>query len=84
MDQQRDRLEVLEPASLRRCLAPLGQAQTLPGPAYNDPGVFEWEQERFFESSWLCLGRGADLGRIGDQKALRLGSETVLLVRDGE
>jgi Rieske 2Fe-2S family protein len=83
MDTQRDRLGVLDRGALRLCLAPLGEAQTLPGPAYNDTGVFEWEQDTFFESSWVCLGRSSDLPATGDHKAIRVGSETVLVVRDG-
>ncbi|MEA2508778.1 MAG: glycine betaine catabolism [Actinomycetota bacterium] len=83
MDTQRDRLGVLDRGALRLCLAPLGEAQTLPGLAYNDPGVFEWEQDTFFESSWVCLGRSSDLPATGDHKAIRVGSETVLVVRDG-
>jgi Rieske 2Fe-2S family protein len=82
MESGRDRLEVLEREALRLCLAPLGEAQTLPGAAYNDPDVFAWEQDVFFEASWVCLGRSSDLARTGDHKAVRVGSETVLLVRD--
>jgi phenylpropionate dioxygenase-like ring-hydroxylating dioxygenase large terminal subunit len=83
METQRDRLDVLDRSALRLCLAPLGEAQTLPGAAYNDSDVFDWEQEVFFESSWVCLGRSSDLPATGDHKAVRVGSETVLLVRDG-
>jgi phenylpropionate dioxygenase-like ring-hydroxylating dioxygenase large terminal subunit len=81
MERKRGRLEAIEPEALERCLAPLGQAQTLPGAAYNDPGVFEWEQRTFFEASWVCLGRSSQLARPGDQKAVAVGSETALLVR---
>jgi Rieske 2Fe-2S family protein len=82
MEQHRDALGVLEPDALKRCLAPLGQSETLPGAAYNDRAIFEWEQRVFFESSWLCLGRSSELSRVGDQKAVALGSETALVARD--
>jgi phenylpropionate dioxygenase-like ring-hydroxylating dioxygenase large terminal subunit len=82
MGRERDTLDGLEPESLKRCLAPLGEAETLPGAAYHDPGVFEWEQQTFFESSWFCLGRSSELSLVGDQKAVAVGSETGLLVRE--
>ena len=41
-----------------------------------DPDVFDWEQDVFFESSWVCLGRSSDLPATGDHKAVRVGSET--------
>lgn len=44
--------------------------------------MFAWEQEHFFEGSWVCVGRVADLGQPGDQRAVRIGAEGVLLVRD--
>jgi Rieske 2Fe-2S family protein len=83
VDSQGDRLATLDRDALRLCLAPLGEAQTLPGAAYNDPDVFEWERDTFFESSWMCLGRSSNLPTTGDHKAFRVGSETVLVVRDG-
>jgi glycine betaine catabolism A len=55
--------------------------RTLPAPAYVDPEVFAWERERFFEGSWYCLGRSADLPDPGDRRALSVGTEAVLLVR---
>jgi Rieske 2Fe-2S family protein len=81
MEDLRDQLTALERDGLRRCLAPLGEAQTLPGAAYNDPQVFGFEQARFFEASWVCLGRSSLLLHTGDQMAVAAGSETVLLVR---
>lgn len=73
----------LDAAALRRCLAPFPeQARTLPAAAYTSPEVFAWEQEHFFEGSWVCVGRVADLGQPGDQRAVRIGVEGVLLVRD--
>jgi Rieske 2Fe-2S family protein len=68
---------------LRPVLAPtLGQSRTLPPEAYLSPEVFAWETERFFEAGWLCVGRGDGLGDVGDQRAVRVGSEGILLVRD--
>ena len=72
---------------LEPCLLPWPeQALTLPKAAYLDPDVFAWERTHFFEASWFCVGRSADLQRPGDQRAVRVGDEGVLLVRgeDGE
>ena len=59
-----------------------GASRTLPSEAYLSPGVLAWEQEWFFEGSWTCIGRADDLDAPGDQKAVRIGQEGILLVRD--
>jgi Rieske 2Fe-2S family protein len=64
---------------LEACLAPPGR--TLPADAYVSPSVFGWETERFFQGSWFCLGRSSELAAPGDQRAVRVGSDGVLLVR---
>jgi Rieske 2Fe-2S family protein len=68
---------------LDRVLQPLERARTLPGEAYASPEVFAWEQRHFTEGSWVCVGRATDLERPGDQRALRIGSISMLLVRTG-
>lgn len=73
----------IDPALLDRVLQPLGRARTLPGEAYASPEVFAWEQRHFTEGSWVCVGRATDLERPGDQRALRIGSIGMLLVRTG-
>jgi Rieske 2Fe-2S family protein len=74
--------ELLEPV----LAASAGQARTLPAAAYLSGEVLAWERERFFEGSWVCLGRSAHLSQPGDQRAVRAGTEGILLVRgrDGE
>src|SRR2546423_14699317 len=74
----------LDPASLLPVLAPIGQARTLPAEAYTSLEVYQWELANFFEGSWVCAGRSSLLERPGDQTAVRVGSEGILLVRDGE
>ena len=59
----------------------LPRARTLPPQAYTAIEVFDWEVEHFFERSWVCVGRGEDLVREGDQRAVRIGKEGVLLIR---
>ncbi|MGZ5212214.1 MAG: aromatic ring-hydroxylating oxygenase subunit alpha [Actinomycetota bacterium] len=75
----------IEPALLRRVLAPtLGTSRTLPAQAYLSPAVLEWETERFFGAGWVCVGRADDLDHPGDQRAVRVGDQGLLLVRDEE
>ncbi|MGH2723819.1 MAG: aromatic ring-hydroxylating oxygenase subunit alpha [Actinomycetota bacterium] len=58
--------------------------RTLPALAYAAPQVFDWEREHLFEASWYCLGRSADLPRPGDRRAVRVGTDAVLLVRGAD
>jgi Rieske 2Fe-2S family protein len=67
------------PEQLEACLVPPGR--TLPAEAYTSEEVFRWETERFFQGSWYCLGRSSELARPGDRRAVRTGTEGVLLVR---
>ena len=59
---------------------------TLPARAYTAPDVLEWEQGVFFDGSWVCAGRATDLPNPQDQRAVRVGSQGIVLVRgdDGE
>ena len=73
----------IDAARLQPVLAPtLAESRTLPAEAYTSQTVFAWEQEHFFERGWLCVGRADDLGEPGDQRAVRVGGEGILLVRD--
>jgi Rieske 2Fe-2S family protein len=67
--------------SLDRCLVSEGQ-MSLPAEAYVDASVLGWEMEHFFEGSWVCVGRSEDLRNAGDRRAVSLGHERALLVRD--
>jgi glycine betaine catabolism A len=68
--------------AVRRATRPLGESMTLPAAAYASAEVFSWEQQSFFEGSWVCVGRSTELAAAGDQTAVAIGSEGVLLVRD--
>ena len=71
-----------DPSQIEASMVPPGR--TLPAAAYVDPEVFAWERRRFFEGSWYCLGRSADLPGPGDQRAVRVGTDAVLLVRGAD
>ncbi|AOS62179.1 aromatic ring-hydroxylating oxygenase subunit alpha [Actinoalloteichus hymeniacidonis] len=65
---------------------PTALVATLPGHYYTDQKIFEAEQERIFESDWICAARAADLRVAGDFRTVQVGRESVLIVlgRDGE
>ena len=70
----------IDPARLAPVLeADLDKALTLPAEAYTSETVLEWEREHFFEGSWVCAGRSDDLAQAGDQRAVRIGREGILL-----
>jgi hypothetical protein len=48
-------------------LEPFGRSLTLPPGAYTDRSVFLWEQEHFFDASWVCAGRADGLANAGDR-----------------
>jgi glycine betaine catabolism A len=66
---------------LVRSLISEGQ-MNLPAAAYTDALVLRWEMEQFFDGSWVCVGRSEDLRYAGDRRAVRLGHERILVVRD--
>ncbi len=73
----------LDRASLDPVLRPtLATARTLPAEAYTSAAVFDWEVEHFFAGGWVCVGRSDRLATPGDQWAVRVGNDGVLLVRD--
>ncbi|MFN2491196.1 MAG: aromatic ring-hydroxylating dioxygenase subunit alpha [Actinomycetota bacterium] len=65
-----------------KVLMPFGRSFTLPSEAYVSEELFEWERKAFFEGSWVCVGRSDDLAQPGRRRAVQIGSEGVLLVRD--
>jgi glycine betaine catabolism A len=71
----------IDPARLRPVASPLEDARTLPAEAYLSDEVFAWERRHLFEASWVCVGRSDVAARAGDQHAVRIGDEGVLLVR---
>lgn len=72
----------IDPASLEPALRPtLAASRTLPAEAYLSPEVFAWEVEHLFAGGWVCVGRTDGLTEPGDQRAVRVGAEGILLVR---
>jgi Rieske 2Fe-2S family protein len=75
----------IDPELLRSVLAPtLGASRTLPAKAYLSQAVLEWEAEHYFAGGWVCVGRAEGLSEPGDQKAVQIGDEGILLVRGSD
>lgn len=75
----------LDEADLRIVLKDdLAEARTLPAAAYFSDDVLAWERKHLLEASWVCIGRSEDIADPGDQRAVRVGTQGVLLTRDQE
>ena len=56
---------------------------TLPRSFYADPEFYARELERFYFGRWICAGRADQIPRAGDFFTRSLGSESVIITRDG-
>ena len=74
----------IDPSSLEQVTRPLDQARTLPGAAYASAELFAWERRHFLDGSWVGVGRADEVPAPGDQRAVPVGSASLLLVRDGD
>jgi Rieske 2Fe-2S family protein len=72
----------LDQAQLRKVIDDFGQNLTLPSAAYTSPDVLTWELENVWQSTWVCVGRLEELVAPRQVRAVDLGEESVLLVRD--
>jgi Rieske 2Fe-2S family protein len=54
---------LLTDAEIDAVRRPYRAASLLPGRAYHDQGIFEFEQERWFRRDWTCAGRIEEFGR---------------------
>lgn len=74
----------IDEAPIRRVIADFGENLTLPAAAYTDPAVLEWEMENVFRSGWVCIGRSDEMLGREQMRAVDVGGEGVLLVRDAD
>jgi phenylpropionate dioxygenase-like ring-hydroxylating dioxygenase large terminal subunit len=68
-------------AALERVLLPFGGSRLLPREAYTSEEVLAWERTHLFEASWVCAGTAEKLEKPGDQRAVQVGKDGILLVR---
>ena len=67
-----------ELASIRR---PYRGASLLPGRAYHDVAIHEWERENFLRSDWVIVGRTNEAAEPGTYFLTELDAEPILVVR---
>jgi Rieske 2Fe-2S family protein len=72
-----------EIASVRR---PYRGARLLPGRAYHDPAIYEWERTNVFAVDWVIVGRASEAADPGSYFVTELDGESIVVVRgrDGE
>src|SRR3954466_1388727 len=58
----------------------------LPASWYRDPAHYERELEVFWYARWICVARDEELTAPGDWRRVRIGTQSLILVRaeDGE
>jgi Rieske 2Fe-2S family protein len=70
--------------AVERTRLPLERATQLPGAAFTDPGVLDWELRRLFRREWICAGHAGALPRRGDFLTVELGGHNVIVVADDD
>ena len=74
----------LTAAEVERTCLPLEQATQLPGPAFTEPDVFEWERANVFRRGWICAGHVDQVRERGAYLTLEAGGESVFVVGDDD
>jgi Rieske 2Fe-2S family protein len=67
-----------ELASIRR---PYRGARLLPGRAYHDDAIHDWEREHFLRHDWVIVGRESEAPEVGTFFTTELDGEPLLIVR---
>jgi len=69
---------------LERTREPLERATMLPGAAFTDPHVLEWELESVFRGGWICVGHVDQVRERGDFLMAEIGRESAFVVADDD
>jgi Rieske 2Fe-2S family protein len=69
---------------LQRTREPLERATALPGAAFTDPRVLQWELENLFMGGWITVAHAGQLRERGDYVMVEIGRESVFVVADDE
>src|SRR3954469_1838153 len=80
----RDPVLPLSAAEIERTRLPLERATMLPGSAFTDSGVLEWERANLFQGGWICAGHAEQESDRGHYVRLDVGGESVLVVGDDD
>src|SRR6478609_8805689 len=74
----------LSAAEIERTTLPLEQASQLPGAAFTDQEVLEWERANLFSGGWICAGHTEQVSERGQYVRVDVGGESVLVVGDDD
>jgi glycine betaine catabolism A len=74
----------LSARDLERTLRPLERATMLPGAAFTDPRVLDWELTRLFRGGWICVGHVDRVRERGQYAMVEVGRESALVVADDD
>src|SRR3954452_617579 len=83
-------MSVIEPglplyaAEIERTCLPLEQATQLPGAAFTDHEVLEWERANIFRKGWICAGHVDQVRERGAYLTLETGGESVIVIGDDD
>jgi Rieske 2Fe-2S family protein len=69
---------------LERTREPLERATMLPGAAFTDPRVFDWELESLFRGGWICVGHLDQVRERGQYTMVEIGRESAFVVADDQ
>lgn len=71
----------LSPAEISAVRRPFRSASLLPGRAYHDPAIYDFEVEEFFFRDWVCVGREEEIADPGAFVLRDHFGESVLIAR---
>ena len=74
-------LSPLTPEEIAAVRRPYRAASLLPGRAYHDPAIHEFERERWFRRDWLIVGREEDAATPGTYFLAEVDDEPLIVVR---
>ncbi len=58
-------------------------SHTLDRDYYVNPEILQKEYENIFLNHWICAGRASELSKSGQYKVVSVGSESAIILRDG-
>jgi hypothetical protein len=71
----------LTPEEIAAVRRPYRAASLLPGRAYHDPAIHDFERERWFRRDWLIVGREEDAAAPGTYFLAEVDDEPLIVVR---
>ena len=70
--------------AVARTRLPLERASQLPGPAFLDPAVLDWELDAVFAREWVCAGHVDRIRAPGQFFVVEIAGESVVIVADDD